>query len=199
VDTLDFETMREMGKANCRFLVVGFESADNAILDNIRKGFTVEKAREFARNVKKAGLLLHADFIIGLPGENRGTIEKTRNFIKEIKPDQLQVSVVSPFPGTELYKWCEKNGHLTATNPDDYLDEGGHQKSIVSYPWLSAEEIAKAVDDILKEYYISVSYVPVALKQVFRKKGFCEFKRLTKSAVMFLNYVWKRVLEPVYG
>jgi radical SAM superfamily enzyme YgiQ (UPF0313 family) len=192
VDTLDLETMKEMKKANCRFLIVGFESADDAILGNIRKGFTVEKAIEFAGNVRKAGLLLHADFIIGLPGENKETIEKTRRFIKQIKPDQLQVSVVSPFPGTELYKWFRENGSLATTSPDEYLDDAGHQKSIVSYPWLSAEEIAKAVDDILKEYYISVSYIPVALKQVFRRKGFCEFKRLAKSARMFLNYIWKR-------
>jgi len=59
LNTLDFESMREMAEANCRFLIVGFESADDAILDNIRKGFMVEKARKFAENVKKAGLLLH--------------------------------------------------------------------------------------------------------------------------------------------
>lgn len=192
VDTLDLETMHEMRKANCRFLIVGFESADDTILNNIRKGFTVEHAREFAKNVKKAGLLLHADFIIGLPGENKKTIEKTRRFIKEIKPDQLQVSVASPFPGTELYEWCEKNEYLVTNNPDEYLDGEGHQKSIVSYPWLSAEDIAKAVDSILKDYYLSVSYAPVALKQVFRRKGFWELKRLARSARMFLGYVWRR-------
>ena len=192
VDTLDLETMREMGKANCRFLIVGFESADDTILGNIRKGFTVEQAREFAENVKKAGLLLHADFIIGLPSESKETIEKTRRFIKEIKPDQLQISVVSPFPGTELYKWCEENGYLVTSSPDEYLDREGHQKSIVSYPWLSAEDIAKGVDDILKDYYISVGYVPVALKQVFRRNGFCEFKRLAKSARMFVKYAFRK-------
>ncbi|MCS7109718.1 MAG: radical SAM protein, partial [Candidatus Micrarchaeota archaeon] len=128
VDTLDLETMREMRKANCRFLVVGFESADDNILSNIKKGFNVERSREFAENVKKAGLLLHADFIIGLPGETKETIEKTRKFIKEIKPDQLQVSVVTPFPGTELYEWYEKNCYLVTNNPEEYLDDEGHQK-----------------------------------------------------------------------
>jgi len=192
VDTLDLETMYEMRKANCRFLIVGFESADNEILKNIKKGFTVEKAREFAKNVRKAGLLLHADFIIGLPGETKETVEKTKRFIKEIKPDQLQVSVVTPFPGTELYSWLKENGYLITNNPDEYLDSQGHQKSIVSYSWLSAEEIAKAVDALLKDYYLSVSYVPVALRQVFRRNGFCEFKRLVRSARMFLSYVWRR-------
>jgi radical SAM superfamily enzyme YgiQ (UPF0313 family) len=192
VDTLDLETMREMKRANCRFLIVGFESADDGILRNIKKGFTVEEARAFAKNVRKAGLLLHADFIIGLPGETKETIEKTKRFIKEIKPDQLQVSVAAPFPGTELYEWYKKNGYLVTEDPNEYLDEQGHQKSVVSYPWLTAEEIVKAVDDMLKDYYLSISYVPVALRQVFRRRWLDEVKRLWRSAIMFLRYARSR-------
>jgi radical SAM superfamily enzyme YgiQ (UPF0313 family) len=192
VDTLDLETMKEMRKANCRFLVVGFESADNEILKNIKKGFTVEEAREFARNAKKAGLFLHADFIIGLPGETKETIEKTKRFIKEIKPEQLQVSVVAPFPGTKLYEWYKKNGYLITNDPNEYLDGQGHQKSIVSYPWLSAEKIVKAVDDILKGYYFSPSYIPIIFRQVFKKHWLDEVRRLWHSARGFLSYARSR-------
>ena len=192
VDTLDSETMKEMKKANCRFLIVGFESADNGILKNIKKGFTVEQAREFAKNVKKAGLLLHADFIIGLPGETKETIEKTRRFIKEIKPDQLQVSIASPFPGTELYEWYKKNGYLVTEDPNGYLDKQGHQKSIISYPWLSAEEIMRAVDRMLRDYYISLSYVPTILRQIFRKRYIDEAKRIWRSGMKFLRYIVER-------
>ncbi len=192
VDTLDLDTMQEMRRANCRFLIVGFESANEEILKNIKKGATVEQAREFAHNVKKAGLLLHADFIIGLPGETRDTIEETRSFIKEIKPEQLQVSVCSPFPGTELYEWCRENGYLLTDDPNEYLDEQGHQKAIISYPQLSKEEMVKKVDEILKEYYMSLSYVPLALRQVLRRNGFDEFKRLWRSTKMFLGYIGDR-------
>jgi len=192
VDTLDLDTMKEMKKANCRFLIVGFESADNCILKNIKKGFTVEQARKFAKNVKKAGLLLHADFIIGLPGETKEIIEKTRSFIKEIKPEQLQVSVCSPFPGTELYEWCKENGYLLTDDPNEYLDEQGHQKAIISYPQLSNEEMVKMVDKILKEYYISLSYVHLALKQVLRRHGWEEMRRLWYSMREFLRYIGGR-------
>ena len=191
-DTLDLETMKNMKKANCRFLVVGFESADDDVLRNIKKGFTVETARDFAKNVKKAGLFLHADFIIGLPGEKRETIEKMKRFIREIKPDQLQVSVVTPFPGTELYEWLKENGYLITDDPEEYLDKDGHQRSIVSYPWLSSEEIVKIVDEILREYYLSPRYIPIALRQFLRGKGLCEIKRLFRSAMMFLKYSKKR-------
>ena len=191
-DTLDQETMKMMKKANCRFLIVGFESADNEILKNIKKGFTVEQAREFAKNVKKAGLLLHADFIIGLPGETKGTIEKAKKFIKEIKPEQLQVSVCSPFPGTELYEWCRENGYLLTDDPNEYLDGHGHQKAIISYPGLTNNEMVKEVDKILKGYYLSLNYVPLALRQVFRKHGFDEMRRLWYSTRMFLGYIGGR-------
>ena len=103
-------------------------------------------------------------------------------------PEQLQISIVSPFPGTELYEWYRKNGYLITEDPNEYLDEQGHQKSVISYPWLSAEEIVKAVDDILKEYYISLSYIPVVFKQIFRRHGLDEARRLWRSARMFLKY-----------
>ena len=186
---LDYETMKEMKKANCRLLIVGYESGSDEILRNIKKGITVEQIRRFAKDARRAGLLVHGDFIIGLPGETKETIELTRKLIKETKPDILQVSVASPFPGTEFYKWCEENGYLLINDPNEYLDGQGHQKAIISYPWLTAEEIVQKVDSILREYYLSLGYVPVALKQVFRKRGIEEAKRLYHSAKMFMRYI----------
>ena len=186
---LDYETMKEVRKANCRLLIVGYESGSDEILRNIKKGITVEQIRRFAKDARKAGLLVHGDFIIGLPGETRETIELTRKLIKETKPDILQVSVASPFPGTEFYEWCKENGYLLINDPNEYLDEQGHQKAVISYPWLTAEEIVQKVDSILKGYYLSLGYVPVALKQVFRKRGIEEAKRLYHSAKMFMRYI----------
>jgi len=186
---LDYETMKEMRRANCRLLIVGYESGSDEILRNIKKGITVEQIRRFAKDARRAGLLVHGDFIIGLPGETKETIELTRKLIKETKPDILQVSVASPFPGTEFYKWCEENGYLLINDPNEYLDGQGHQKAIISYPWLTAEEIVQKVDSILREYYLSLGYVPVALKQVFRRRGIEEAKRLYHSAKMFMRYI----------
>ena len=187
----DFETLKLMAKAGCRLVIVGFESANQQILNNVRKGITVEQMRKFAKNVKKAGILLHADFIIGLPGETKETVKQTIRFIKEIKPDILQVSVATPFPGTEFYDWLKKNDYLTTDDPDEYLDEQGRQRCVISYPWLSSEEITKYVDEILKKYYLSLRYVPIALRQIFRKNGLAEFKRLLYSARSFMDYIYR--------
>lgn len=189
---LDYETMRELKKANCRLLIAGYESGSDEILKNIKKGITVDQIKRFAKDARKAGLLVHGDFIIGLPGETKETIEKTEKLIKETKPEILQVSVASPFPGTEFYEWCKENRCLITGNPNEYLDEGGHQKAIISYPELTNEAITKAVDGILKDYYLSLSYVPIALRQVLRKQGTEEMRRLLYSVRMFLGYIGGR-------
>ncbi|MDY7031767.1 MAG: radical SAM protein [Thermodesulfobacteriota bacterium] len=191
-NSLDLETMREMKKANCRLLIVGYESGDDEILRRIKKGITVQHIREFAENGKKSGLLVHGDFVIGLPGETKETIGMTKKLINETKSDILQVSVASPFPGTEFYDWCRNNRFLLTEDPNEYLDENGHQKAIISYPELSNEEMVKEVDEILKNYYISPSYIPLAMRQVLRKNGLDEARRLWYSMRMFLGYVGRR-------
>ena len=191
-DTLDLKKMEAMKEANCRLLIAGFESGNNDILKNIKKGFTVEQIRLFSREAKKAKLLVHGDFIIGLPGETRQTIDITRRLIKDIKPDVLQVSVATPFPGTEFYDYCIENGYLLTDDPNEYLDGAGHQKAIISYPQLSSNDMVKEVDKILKDYYLSPSYIPIALRQVLRRNGVEEARRLWFSAKMFLGYVGGR-------
>ena len=72
--TTDYETLKAMKEAGCRLLIVGYESGDQQILKNIKKGATVERAREFTEDCKKLGLMIHGDFILGLPGETKETI-----------------------------------------------------------------------------------------------------------------------------
>lgn len=189
---LDYETMKKMKEANCRLLIVGYESGSNNVLHNIKKGITVEDIKQFALNARRAGLLVLGDFIIGLPGESKQNLELTKKLIKGTKPDILQISVASPFPGTEFYEWAKAGGYLLTEDPNEYLDKQGHQKSILSYPGLSSEDLEKAVDKILKGYYLSPSYVPIAFRRVFRKNGLDELEILWRSAKAFLEYISSR-------
>lgn len=191
-DTLDLETMKEMKKANCRLLIVGWESGSNKILKNIKKGIDIDQIKNFSRNAKKARLLVHGDIVVGLTGETKDTIEESKKLVSEIKPDILQVSVASPYPGTEFYNWCVDKNFLISEDPNEYLDKFGHQKSIVSYPWLSAADITEAVDEILRNYYLSPSYIPQVLNQIIRRNSIDETKRILYSAKMFLRYIIQR-------
>lgn len=189
---LNYETMKKMKKSGCRLLDVGYESGNDEILQNIKKGVDVNQLKEFTKNAKRAGLKILADFVIGFPGENKETANKTIDFIKEIKPNLLQVAVATPMPGTEFYDYCKEGNYLLTEDMAESLDESGFQKCIISYPDLSSEEISAYVDTALKGYYLNVSYIPIALKNVMGKNGFHELKGLMASAKMYLNYMRTR-------
>lgn len=187
--TLDYETMKAMREAGCRLLDVGYESGNDEILQNIKKGTTVQQLREFTQNAKKAKLKILADFVIGFPGENKDTAKNTLKLIKELKPDLLQIAVATPMPGTMFYTWAKENGYLLSEDLEHSLDSNGFQKCVISYPELTCEEIQEIVDKSLREYYLSASYVPIAVRNVFMGGGLRELKLMIKSAPVLISYL----------
>lgn len=188
---LDYETMRMMKSAGCRLLDVGYESGSETMLGRMKKNITTENSKTFTKNAKKAGLKVLADFIIGLPGETKETAEETRQFVHTIRPDLVQFSIATPIPGTEFYASVKENGHLLVDDLEDSLDDDGFQKCIVSYPEFTKHDIEDAARKGLQGYYLSPSYVPIALKNVFRRGGIDELLGMAKSARLFFKYVRK--------
>jgi radical SAM superfamily enzyme YgiQ (UPF0313 family) len=186
---LDYESMKIMKESGCRLLDVGYESGSDQILKNIKKGITTADSRQFTLDAKKAGLMILADVIIGMPGETRETAEKTIKFVKEIRPNIVQFSVATPLPGTEFYSLVKDNGFLLVDDLEKSLDKNGFQKCIISYPNFTKEDIENYVNKGLKEYYLSPSYVPMAIKNVARKNGVDELVGMLKSAKMFIRYI----------
>ncbi len=181
--TTDFETLKAMKEAGCRLLIVGYESGDQQILKNIKKGATVERARQFTKDCHKLGLVVHGDFILGLPGETHATINNTIAFAKELDVETIQVSVAHAYPGTELYDHVVKNGFILGDNK--MVDEGGHQLAQIQYPGLPADDIMSAVHRFYDEYY----FRPKAVYRILRKAVFDsnDRKRLYKEAKSFLK------------
>jgi hopanoid biosynthesis associated radical SAM protein HpnJ len=181
--TTDYETLKAMKEAGCRLLIVGYESGDPQILKNIKKGATVERARQFTKDCHKLGLVVHGDFILGLPGETHDTIRNTVAFAKELDVETIQVSVAHAYPGTELYDYAVKNGFMVGDNK--MVDEGGHQLAHIQYPGLPADDILEAVHRFYDEYY----FRPKAVFRILRKAAFnsVDRKRLYKEAKTFLK------------
>ena len=68
----------EVMKANgLRLLLVGYESGNQQILHNIKKGLLVDVAERFTKDCHELGIVVHGTFILGLPGETRETIQET--------------------------------------------------------------------------------------------------------------------------
>jgi hopanoid biosynthesis associated radical SAM protein HpnJ len=185
--TTDYETLKAMKEAGCRLLIVGYESGDPQILKNIKKGATIDMAQRFTSNCKKLGLVIHGDFIVGLPGESRDSIRRTIDFAKKLDTETIQVSIAHPYPGTEFYDYAKKNGLITI---DSMTDDTGHQLPNIRYPGLDRGELVDWVEKFYGEYY----FRPRVAWRVVRKAIFNsdERKRLTKEAREYLALRSKR-------
>jgi anaerobic magnesium-protoporphyrin IX monomethyl ester cyclase len=186
--TLDYETMRIMKSAGCRLIDVGYESGSDKILKNIKKGVTTADTKAFTASAKRARLKILGDFIFGLPEETDDTIRQTIEFIKEIKPDMLQIAVATPIPGTEFYQWISENGFLVEADSSKTIDEHGYQRCVISYPDLSTEDLVRSVESALKEYYFSASFARIAVRNILSRDGLWELTGLLKSARTFLKH-----------
>jgi hopanoid biosynthesis associated radical SAM protein HpnJ len=184
----DYETLKAMADGGCRLLIVGYESGDPQILKNIKKGATVEMARTFAKNCKKVGLRVHGDFIIGLPGETRETIQRTIDFAKELDPETIQVSLAHAMPGTELYTFAADNGFLSS---EALADSNGHQLPHMQYPDLTREEMLAGVNRFFDEYYFRPRIIWRIVREALWDAD--ERRRLTKEALEFLKLRFERV------
>src|SRR5207245_10914342 len=124
-------TLKVLRDNGLRLLLVGYESGSQAILNNVRKGTRLDRAREFTKHARALGIKIHGTFILGLPGETRDTIEATIRFAQEIDPHTLQVSLAAPYPGTALYREALERGWLES---EGLVDGRGTQASVIGYP-----------------------------------------------------------------
>jgi radical SAM superfamily enzyme YgiQ (UPF0313 family) len=180
--TTDYDTLKAMKDAGCRLLIVGYESGDAQILKNIKKGATIDMAERFTANCKKLGLVIHGDFIVGLPGETRESIRKTIDFAKKLDNETIQVSIAHPYPGTEFYAYAEKNNLISIGN---IVDERGNQLPKVVYENLNEAELMDWVERFYSEYY----FRPKVIWRMVRKVIFNSHdrKRLMKEAREYMS------------
>jgi radical SAM superfamily enzyme YgiQ (UPF0313 family) len=104
VDMIDRETMGLMKKAGCHLLKFGVETGNAEILRNYRKGTTIEQARNVFADARLEGLDTHAHIVLGGPGESPETLKQTLAFVKELNPTTASFGLLTPYPGTELFR-----------------------------------------------------------------------------------------------
>src|SRR6516162_65361 len=146
------KTLEKLKAGGLRLLLVGYESGNQQILHNIKKGMRVEVAEQFTRDCHELGIAIHGTFIMGLPGETHETIEETIQWACKINPHTIQVSLAAPYPGTFLYNQAVENGWLDAANAE-LVDEHGIQIAPLHYPHLRHEEIYKSLEIFYKRFY----------------------------------------------
>ena len=175
---LDYETMCLMKKAGCHLIIPGIESTSQTILNNIHKGTTVEQIEKYVENARKAGLMIHACYMVGNQGETHETMENTLKAAMRFKTDTAQFFPLIPYPGTGAYEWAKSNGYISGKY-DEYIHEDGTLNCIVNTPELSAQELVDFCQYARKKYYLRPWYIGHRLKQGLKDPN--DLKRSIKA------------------
>jgi radical SAM superfamily enzyme YgiQ (UPF0313 family) len=182
-----FKTLKVMKDNGLRLLLVGYESGDDQILLNIKKGLRTDIARRFAQDCRKLGIIIHGTFILGLPGETQQTIKKTIDFAKEINPLTIQISLAAPYPGTTLYKQAIENGWLQENEVVNLVNDKGVQLSTISYPHLSKEEIFHSMEVFYRQFYFRPSKIWEIVREMLTSWDM--MKRRLREGVEFFRFL----------
>ena len=185
INTVDEEMLREMRSAGCIRIHYGIESGNQRVVNVLRKNIRLERAKKIFRQTRKAGIETLAYFILGNPTETRAEIQDSIDYSLEIDADYVHISVMTPFPGTEIYRMGLKNGILPrdywreyAANPDPAF------KPMVWEENFSNDELNDMMIEAYKKFYKRPGYL---MKRLFKIKSFREFMTKTKAGLKLLR------------
>jgi len=182
-----YEYLRIFKENGLRLLLVGYESGNQQILDNIKKGLRLDVAEEFSRNCRTLGILVHGTFVLGLPGETRETITESIRFACRLDIDTIQVSLAAPYPGTELYREAMANKWYDSGS---LVRNDGTQSCALSYPDLSAADIQAGVKRFYARFYARPTPIWRMLVRMARDPE--ERRRRLREGREFLRYLGGR-------
>jgi hopanoid biosynthesis associated radical SAM protein HpnJ len=183
------QTLKVMKDNGLRLLLVGYESGNQQILHNIKKGMRVDVARRFTKDCHELGIVIHGTFILGLPGETKETIEETIRFAKEINPHTIQVSLAAPYPGTFLHNQARANNWLHHTD-EELLTELGTQIAPLSYPHLTHTEIFDSVEEFYRRFYFRASKIAAIVGEMAKSPEM--MKRRLREGLEFFRFLRER-------
>ena len=127
INFLDKELIFKMKESGAELIYLPVESGDEKILKLMNKCYYevhLEKTLEVVRYCVEANLEASAFFIVGYPGEDKKSFNKTLDFCKRLMDAGLNAVtplVATPYPNTDLYRLCEKNGWLVHSDMENVL------------------------------------------------------------------------------
>lgn len=171
VDEVDEELLRLMKKSGCKTLLFGVESGDQRILDMYSKGITLERIKKIFKLCRKIGIDTLAHLIIGLPGEDEASVNKTIDFSIELDPDYADFAVAAPYVGTPLREEAIEKGWIDKKFEHDIFSDSA-QYPIMETEKLSKEQMWKLKNKAVRKFFFRPSYI---IKRALKTKSLADF------------------------
>lgn len=181
VDLVEPDVLRAMRRAGCWHVSYGVESGNQAVLDGIRKGFTVQAVKDAFRWTRAAGLEARGTFILGMPGDTWDTMMETIALAIEARADYAQFQYLTPYPGTELWDTIDRHGRRLTTDPARHTI---WQPVFVPHG-LTEPQLREAHRLAHRRFYLRPGYV---LERLRRLRSLSDLHRHVRGALTVLGY-----------
>ena len=146
----DEELLDLCARSGCIALLVGFESLSSSALKDVQKGFNSPTLyAEWIRRFHGHGIAVNGTFVFGLDGDDIGTFDETAQFVIDTGIDLPRFAILTPFPGTALYKRLDREGRILTKDWELY--DGQH---VVFQPApMTVDDLEKGNAEVCQEVY----------------------------------------------
>jgi len=175
----DEDLLRHMKQAGCIRVAFGVETGDEEILKSIDKRVTHAQIRAAFKNAKRVGLETVGFFIIGLPGDNEATMERTIRFACELDPLVANFSMLTPYPGTQVWEQVHRNGgRMIVKDWQDYVFFEGKARYEIGATTAELQE--RKWKEAYRRFYLRPHRIAMTL---VRKSTWQHFPRTLRMAL----------------
>jgi anaerobic magnesium-protoporphyrin IX monomethyl ester cyclase len=163
----------KLRKAGNRWILSGVESPSESTLKAFNKKIHPKDSEKAMKLLKQNDIFAQATLIIGERKDSDKSIARLREFVNEIDPDLAIFMILTPFPGTKIYKEAERNGWIEDTNWAHY----DMVHAIMPTEYLTRIELQEELYNCYRSFYGSLSR---------RLKGIFSTNKLKRKTYRYL-------------
>jgi len=185
VNVVNEELLKNMKEAGCERIHFGVETGNARVVKELQKGTSIEQVEKAFDICKKYKIKTLAYFMMGNPTETMDDVKDTLAVSRRIKPDFMQMTILSPFPATQIYLRALQEGVIEG---DPWRDYAKRIHDDFRPPlWDSIytrNELEKHLRWFYGKFYLQPSFVVDRIKEV---RNYGQFKRYASAGVSLLK------------
>jgi radical SAM superfamily enzyme YgiQ (UPF0313 family) len=141
INCLDPTLLKLMEQAGCKGINIGVETGDPQVLASEAKaGVSLDQIRNTYAECRRLGIKLHFLLMVGLPSETPASVYQTYCLLRELKPDSIGITYITPYPGTPLFFEAKKRGWIATEDWSRY----GSEQPVMRTDNLSTAQLVEA-------------------------------------------------------
>jgi len=185
VNVVNEDLLRNMKEAGCERIHFGVETGNPRVVKELQKGTSIKQVEQAFDLCKKYKIKTLAYFMMGNPTETLDDVKDTLAVSRRIKPDFMQMTILSPFPATQIYLRAKEEGVVTGDPWRDYAKNINDDFRPPLWDSIySRQELEKHLRWFYGQFYLQPSFVLDRIKEV---RNFGQFKRYASAGMSLLK------------